>query len=328
MKAVWIKEFGADNGLEIGDVPDLERPLGSIVLVKVKAAGLNRADLLQQKGFYPPPAGFSDRIPGLEFAGEVADVGGDVSGFSVGDRVFGITAGEAQAEFINIDESQLMIIPPSLDFVNAAAIPEAFITAHDALFTQAELAAGDWVLIHAVGSGVGVAALQLAKIKNVSVIGTSRTSEKLERCREFGLDFGIVTAAEAKFSDQVNELRNSVGVNGILDLVGASYFAENLNCIAPRGRIILVGLTGGAAANFDLRTAIRKRVSIIGTVLRSRSSDEKAHATKLFATDVLSHFADGLLRPVVDRAFPFTQVRDAYRLLASNETFGKVVIEF
>src|SRR5436190_21283406 len=200
MKAVYITQFGGPDDLEIREIPPPAEAQNTQVLIRVHAAGLNRADLLQVRGAYPPPAGYSPNIPGLEFAGEVVAVGNDVKTWSVGDRVFGITAGEAQAEFLLTDESLLARIPGDLSYAEAATVPEAFITAHDAIFTLGELIESESLLIHAVGSGVGLAALQLGKAKGATVIGTTRTAEKLERCNEFGLDAAIVTGDMVDFA--------------------------------------------------------------------------------------------------------------------------------
>ncbi|MEP7076487.1 MAG: NAD(P)H-quinone oxidoreductase [Acidobacteriota bacterium] len=294
----------------------------------VKAAGLNRADLLQVQGSYPPPSGYSPNIPGMEFAGEVVEIGVEVKGFSLGDRVFGITAGEAQAEMVVVDEGVLAKIPENLDFTEAAAIPEVFITAHDAVFTQANLQAGESVLIHAVGSGVGLAALQLAKAKGCRTFGTSRTQDKLDRTAEFGLDVSIVVGKDVRFSDVIKSETSGNGVDVILDLVGGSYFSENLASIAVRGRLMLVGLTGGRKAEFDLGTALHKRMTLKGTVLRGRSVEEKSEAVSLFAKDVVPLLASGQIRPNLDRKFSADNVTEAYKYLASNESFGKVVLEF
>lgn len=328
MKAVYFREFGGLEGLEIRDIPEPPKPVDSQVLVRVRAAGLNRADLLQVKGLYPAPEGFSSNIPGLEFAGEVTDVGGSVQDFIRGDRVMAITAGEAQAEYVLADHTNLAKIPANLSYVEAAAIPEAFITAHDAVFTQCGLIAGETLLVHAVGSGVGLAALQMAKVAGARVIGTSRTPDKLERCKVFGLDAGIAAGTPAEFSKAVAEATGSHGADVIFDLVGASYFKENLASAAIKGRFILVGLTGGTAAEFDLRIALQKRLTIKGTVLRARSVKEKAAATRAFADFALPSFENGKIVPNVDRSFPVEQAPDAYRSLASNTSFGKIVLEF
>lgn len=327
MKAVFIDDPSTGRGLSLAEVPDPAAPSGTAVLVRVRAAGLNRADLLQAKGLYPPPPGFSPNIPGLEFAGEVAAVGSGVTGWQPGDRVFGITAGEAQAEYVSIDERHLAPIPDRLSFNEAAAVPEAFITAFDAVVTQAGLARGETLLIHAVGSGVGLAALQIGHVVGARVIGTSRTAAKLDACREFGLDAGLVTA-EPVFADAVIEATGGRGADVILDLVGGAYFPENLRSLAPKGRVMLVGLTAGRKAEVDLGMILQKRATVRGTVLRGRSFDEKCEVTRRFRDDVVPLVADGTLRPVIDRVFAAADVLAAYDHLASNESFGKVVLEF
>jgi len=328
MKAVFINQFGGPENLEIREVPDPPVPSGRQLLVRVKAAGLNRADLIQRRGNYPPPPGYSPNIPGLEFAGEVSEVGDAVTGFHSGERVFGIVAGEAQAEFVLTGERILAKIPDNLSFVEAAAVPEVFITAHDAIFTQAGLKKGETLLIHAVGSGVGLAGLQLAKAAGAIVFGTSRTEGKLEKCREFGLDSGIVTAKPPEFADIVRERSGGNGVDVILDLVGAAYFQQNLESLALEGRLVLVGLTAGSTAQFNLAIALYKRLKIIGTALRARSLKEKAEVTGRFARDVIPLLADGTVRPNVDKVFPVEDVRAAHEYLESNESFGKVIMEF
>lgn len=326
MKAVYVKEFGGVENLEIREVENPEKPQGTEVIVEVAAAGLNRADLLQRKGLYPAPKGYPERILGLEFAGEVVDVGEDVTKFSVGERVFGITAGGAQAEFLTIDESHLVKIPDNLTFAQAAAVPEAFITAHDAIFTNGNLQSGETLLIHAVGSGVGLAALQLAKVIGAKVFGTSRTFDKLEKCREFGLDEAIVVDDEPDFADVIKSNGKSVDV--ILDLVGGRYFPQNLESLNLKGRLILVGLTGGAKSEFNLGLALSKRLKIIGTVLRSRSLAEKSEATAKFAEEVVPLFAAGLIRPNLEGTYKLEDVQKAHQYLESNQSFGKVVLEF
>jgi NADPH:quinone reductase-like Zn-dependent oxidoreductase len=214
-----------------------------------------------------------------------------------------------------------------LTYSQAAAVPEVFITAHDAIFTLGELSAGETLLVHAVGSGVGLAALQLANAANARVIGTSRTADKLERAREFGLEHGIATN-DAKFADEVARITDGKGADVILDLVGASYLEENIRVLAYRGRLILVGLTGGRTCSIDLGAMLFKRASVIGTSLRARSTEEKAVVTKRFINDVLPLLASGKVVPTVDRVFAAADVAKAYSYLASNESFGKVILEF
>jgi NADPH:quinone reductase-like Zn-dependent oxidoreductase len=264
----------------------------------------------------------------MEFVGEILESGPDAKAFTVGDRVFGITAGEAQAELLAVDESVLARIPDNLSYNEAATIPEVFITAHDAIFTQADLQTGESVLINAVGSGVGLAALQLAKAKGCRAFGTSRTKDKLDRCAEFDLDVPILVSKDVKFSETIKTETLGVGVNVILDLVGGSYFAENIASIAIKGRLMLVGLTGGRKAEFDLSSALYKRMTMKGTVLRGRSIAEKAEAVKAFSFDVLPLLASGKIQPNLDKVFPAADAAEAYKYLASNKSFGNVVLEF
>lgn len=328
MKAVYFQDFGGSENIIFHDVDAPADPTGHEVLVNVKAAGVNRADIMQRKGFYPAPKGFPERIPGLEFAGEIAAVGEKVSQFEVGERVFGITAGGAHAEMLLTEESLLAKIPSNLSFVEAAAFPEAFINAHDAVFTQGKLIENETLLIHAVGSGVGLAALQLAKAKGIFVIGTSRTDEKLADAKTLGLDIAISTNNARDFQDQIMEVTKGKGVNVILDLVGASYFSQNIESLALKGRLILVGLVGGRKTEFDLGLALTKRLTIIGTVLRSRTTQEKSSATRSFVREVLPLMASGVLRSNIDRTFPAEDAAGAHDYIESNANFGKVVLEF
>lgn len=327
MKAVYIKEFGAAENLEWREVPDLPKPKSAQVLIRVKASALNRADILQRRGFYPAPTGAPERILGLEFAGEIAEIGEEVKNYKTGDRVFGITAGGAQAEFLLTEENLLAKIPENLSFAEAAAVPEAFITAHDAVFTQAELKETETLLVHAAASGVGLAALQLAKAKNIKVFGTSRTKDKLEKCGAFGLDEAILISGDAAaFAETIKEKTSGKGVDVILDLVGASYFAANLESLALKGRIMLVGTMGGRTAEFNLGLALAKRAKIIGTVLRSRPTEEKAEATRKFAAEVLPLFVQGRIKPNIDRVFPIEEIGAAHEYIESNGSFGKIVL--
>jgi NADPH:quinone reductase len=328
MKAVYVKEFGGAENLEIREVENPPSPSGKEVLVRVHASALNRADLLQRKGLYPAPKGFPERILGLEFAGEVAEIGNEATNFKIGDRVFGITAGGAQAEFLLSDESLLAKIPNNLSFTQAAAIPEAFITAHDAIFTSGNLQTGETLLIHAVGSGVGLAALQLAKARNIRIFGTSRTADKLEECKKFGLDEGIVVVNETNFAEIIKENNDGKGVDVILDLVGAGYFAANIESLNLKGRIIFVGTTSGSKAELNFSQVMSKRLKIIGTVLRSRPTSEKAEATRKFAEEVVPLFADDTLKPNIDKVFKMDEIQKAHEYLESNASFGKVIVEF
>lgn len=327
MRAVVIKGHGGVENLEVREVAR-PRAVGDRVLVRVRAAALNRADLLQRRGLYPAPAGAVQDVPGLEFAGEVAECGEEARAWEVGARVFGITAGGAQAEYVSVPESALARVPDNLSWTEAAAVPEAFITAHDALFTQGHLTIGERVMIHAAGSGVGLAALQLARAAGARVLGTARTSAKLERAREFGLDEAITVAGDPQeFADAVRERTNGAGVDLIIDLVGASYLAANLDALATLGRLVLVGTMAGATAQLDFSRVMSKRLTLRGTILRGRSTEEKARAVRLFAAQVVPLLARGGLRPTVDSVFPLADVRAAHARMEANENFGKIVLK-
>jgi putative PIG3 family NAD(P)H quinone oxidoreductase len=326
VRAIW---FAGAGGPEVIDVRDAPEPAcgPSDVLVKVRAAGLNRADILQRRGFYAPPPGTKPEIPGLELAGEVAALGAAVRGFSVGDRVMAIAAGEAQAELAAVHERMLLPIPDGISFEEAGAIPEVFLTAHDALFTQGGLRSGWPVLIHAVGSGVGTAAAQLARAASATVIGTSRSPEKLEKAKPLGLDHGIAVAREgAKFADAVLALTGGEGVPVLIDFIGAAYAGENLASLATLGKMILLGSMGGLGASIDLGMVLRKRATISGSVLRGRPLEEKIAATRAVAREVLPLLAAKKVRPIVEKVLPFSEIRDAHKLMESNDTFGKIVL--
>jgi NADPH2:quinone reductase len=331
MKAVVITSHGAVEGIGVQEVESPPAPVADRVRVRVQAAGLNRADILQRRGFYPAPSGYPQNIPGMEFAGEVESIGEEVRAWKVGDRVFGITGGGAQAEFVVVPESNLGRIPAELDWVEAGAMPETLITAHDALFTRAGLHMGERVLIHAAASGVGTAAIQLAHAVGPTVYGTSRTADKLQRLHELnlGLDQSLAVGdSPANFVEAVQKWTNNAGVDVILDLVGGNYFAANLEALASRGRLICVGTTAGAKSEIDLGLLMRKRAALIGTMLRGRSIEEKAEATRRFASSILPLVSRGAIRPIVDRVYPANEIRDAHEQMESNASFGKIVLTF
>ncbi len=267
----------------------------------------------------------------MELAGEVESIGDTVRIWEVGDRVFGITGGGAQAEFVVVPESNLARIPPELDWAQAGAMPEVFITAHDALFTRAGLHMGERVLIHAAASGVGTAAIQVAHAAGATVYGTSRTADKLQRIHEInlGLDKSVAVGGQpANFVEAVQKWTNTAGVDVILDLVGGNYLAANLEALASRGRLICVGTMAGTKSEIDPGLLLRKRATIIGTTLRGRSIEEKAEATRLFASSVLPLVSRGAIRPVIDRVYPADEIRAAHERMESNLNFGKIVLTF
>src|SRR6266404_8912276 len=327
MRAVVITKPGGTEVLEIREVVSPPSPTADRVRVRVRAAALNRADILQRKGHYPPPPGAPRDIPGMEFAGEVDQIGNEVYSWQPGQRVFGICGGGAYAEYLIVPANHLAAVPANLSWAEAAAVPEVFITAHDALFTRARLQPGETVLVHAAGSGVGTAAIQLIHATGAKAFGTSRTVEKLDRAKEFGLDQSIVIEDDPlALVDAVHRWTEGRGVNVVLDLVGAAYFEANLKSLAPTGRMILVGTTSGSQAIFDFGIVMSKRLTLQGTVLRARSDEEKATVTRLFANHVVPLLAEGSIRPVIERTYKLDEVREAHARLESNASFGKLVL--
>lgn len=308
-------------------VEDVDEPgLGPTrVKVAIKATALNRADLLQRIGRYPAPKGVDPRIPGLEFAGIVEEIGSEVWDVKPGDRVMGLLSGGGYAAKIAVEERMLLPIPESLSFEEAAAIPEVFATAYDALVLQLNLRIGERLLIHAVASGVGLAALQLAKTAGCVVFGTAGSDEKIARAKKLGLDVGINYRSQ-DFSEIVSAQTEDQGVDAILDLVGAKNWEKNLLVLARRGRLILVGLVSGAKAETNLALILNKRLTIIGTVLRARSLEEKVALTQSLRRHVLPLLEAGRLRPVIDRIFPLEQAAEAHAYMESNANMGKIVL--
>ncbi|HXN76187.1 MAG TPA: NAD(P)H-quinone oxidoreductase [Gemmatimonadaceae bacterium] len=326
MKAVIITRPGGPEVLEIQERPKPEPGVGQI-RVRVRASALNRADLMQREGNYPVPPGVPADMPGMEYAGEVDAVGQSTSLWKIGDRVMGIIGGGGHAEYLCAHEREAIPIPKALSWEDAAAIPEVFLTAYDALFTRLGLRTGETVLIHAVGSGVGTAAVQIARVVGARVIGTARSPNKLERAKKLGLDVAI----DASHGDWVAQVEAAVGaerVHAVLDLVGGPYFEGNLRVLALRGRIVEVGLTAGATTPFNIGTLLRKRLTIVGTMLRSRDPEEKIALARDFSERVVPLFDAGRLQPIVDRVFSFHEIRAAHELMKSNATFGKIVLSW
>ncbi len=323
MKAITIAEPGGPDVLRITEVPTPD-PGRHQIRVRVAASGINRADLLQRQGRYPAPPGAPSDIPGLEYAGVVDALGPGVTRWRVGDSVMGIVGGGGYAEYLITHERVAVAVPSGLDLVSAGAVPEVFQTAYDALFRQAELASGETLLIHAVGSGVGTAAVQLARRAGVRTLGTSRTAAKLDRAVELGLEHPI--QADEEWPRRVREVTSGRGVDVILDLVGGPYLSGNLVAMATGARQMVVGVPGGARAEIDLRALMAKRATIRGTVLRARPLEEKALLSREFGSRVTPGFTDGSLRPVLDSRVGPQEVGDAHRAMEGNRNFGKIVI--
>jgi NADPH:quinone reductase len=327
MRAAIITRPGGPDVLEVQERPT-PVPSDNEVLIRVHASALNRADLLQREGHYPAPPGAPADIPGLEFAGEVVALGKAVTSWREGDRVFGVVGGGGNAEYLVADAQTVARVPSVLSWTDAAAIPEAFITAHDALVTQAGVRAGESVLIHAVGSGVGLASVQLARAWRATPYGTARTASKIEKAREFGLADGIVVGDDTMvIVPAVERWTTGKGIDVTLDLVAGAYVPAEIQAAAKRGRIMFIGTVAGRTATVPIGMILGKRLTLRGTVLRARSIDEKREVTAAFARDVVPLFESGVLGPTVDRVFPLVEIAAAHERLASNETFGKVVID-
>lgn len=329
-RAVKLTGAGDVDVLTLGDI-EIRDPGPGQVLVEVAAAGLNRADILQRRGLYPAPPGAMADVPGLEYAGTVAATGEGVTQARPGDPVMGIVAGGAMATHLLVHERELMFVPAGMSLERAAAIPEAFVTAYDALL-QARAELGDRVLIHAVGSGVGTAAVQLARQAGLHTIGTSRSQEKLDACVELGLHRPVLVATggdrAGQFSGQVLAHTHGAGVQIILDTVGAAYLAQNLGALATGGRMVLIGLLGGASASAPLGMLLQKRCTLIGTVLRSRALEEKAALAQRFGQRIVPLFTTGALAPVIDTLMPMADIASAHQRMERNETFGKIVLRW
>jgi NADPH:quinone reductase len=326
MQAVWISRFGGPEVLEVREVSRPSISTGE-VLVRVRASALNRADLLQRQGKYPAPYGSPQEIPGMEFAGEVAEIGSGVQMWKPGQRVFGLGGGGAQAQYIVTHERLLAAVPENLSWSEAAAVPEAFITAHDAMWIQAGLRPAETVLIHSVGSGVGLAAVQLACAIQAVPYGTSRTLDKISRAKEYGLEAGV--AVGENFDDLVTAAQQWTGGKGItvvLDLAGGPYIKASQKLMALKGRMMLVGTVAGGNYELDSRFVMGRRLQIRGTVLRARALEEKMLATQTFAAEVVPLLGKGILRPTIDSTFKMSEIAKAHERLESNQTFGKVVV--
>lgn len=323
MRAVVAKKPG---GVEVLEIVERPRPVPGPreILVRNFATAVNRADLLQRRGLYPPPPGDSD-VFGLEFAGEVAEAGAEVRGFRRGDRVFGLVGGGGYAEFLSVDHRMAVPIPDTLSFDAAAAVPEAFYTANEALFTLGKLAHGERVLVHAGASGVGSAAIQLARARGATVIATAGTAEKVAQCLRLGAAKAI-NHREEDFATAVRELSGGRGADVILDLVGAKYWEKNIESLREGGRLLVVGLVGGSKVSADLWIILRRRLQVIGTALRARTLDDKIEITRRFHEGVLPFFEKGAVKPVIDSIYPLEDVRSAHERMEANLNTGKIIL--
>jgi len=323
MRAVVLREHGGPEVLAVSESPD---PVAAPeeVLVRVHATALNRADLLQRMGMYPNPFPADDEIPGLEFAGEVISCGARVTMWKPGDRIMGIVSGGAYAERLVIHERQAMAVPAGMSWTDAAAIPEVFITAWDALVVQGGLTSGRWAMVHAGASGVGTAAIQICRAIGARIIVTCSTG-KVQACRDLGADV-VVDYGSQDFVEEARSATGGAGVDVILDVIGGEYVEKNIAALAVKGRIIQVGVMAGKPLPFNVGLLLGKRASITGTVLRARPTEEKIAISRQFAAEMLPLFTTGQMKPVVDSVYPIEKIADAHIHMANNANVGKIVV--
>ena len=324
MQAIVLRGYGDPSVLQFEDISSPQHGRDEI-LVDVRATSLNRADLLQRMGFYPDPFPSEVEVPGMEFSGRVVAVGDRVKMWNVGDEVMGIVSGGAYAEQLVVHERQAMRIPRNVSLADAAAIPEVFITAWDALVLQGGLTSGRWALVHAGASGVGTAAVQICRAIGARVIATGSTA-KVDAVTALGADV-VVDYTSQDFVETVKRATDGKGVDVILDVIGGEYLDRNVACIAVRGRIVQVGVMGGGNTAFNLGALMPKRASLTGTVLRARPLEEKIALSQRFSSEIIPLFESGLLRPVIDRRYPFTAIAEAHAFMGANGNIGKIVID-
>ncbi len=323
MQAITLQGFGGVEVLSLSDYP-MPTPAAEQVLVKVHAIGVNRADVLQRRGLYPPPAGDSE-LMGLEIAGEVIAIGSAVVGIETGQRVFGLVGGGGYAEYVLMDYQMAMPIPDDWSYAYAAAIPEVFMTANETIFELGRLQAGESILIHAGGSGVGTAATQMAHHAGATVYVTAGSAEKIERAISLGASAGINYHTQ-DFAEEVMRLTEGAGVDVVEDFIGASYLASNIKVLKTGGRLLIVALMGGHLAELKLSTVLSKRLQIIGSVMRARSLADKRAITQRFVNRWLPLLRQGEIKPIIDRQFALSEAAAAHEYMEANQNFGKILL--
>lgn len=323
MKAIEVQGSGKEARLVLGEAPKPELAADAL-RIDVVATAVNRADLMQRQGLYPPPPGASP-VLGLECAGTVAECGPDVKGFRPGDRVMALLPGGGYAEQVAVHAGSVMAIPEAMDFEHAAAVPEVFLTCHLNLFQLASLPAGGWALVHGGGSGIGTASIQLIRAADAHVIVTAGSDVKCGRCLELGADAAL-NYRDGEFAGRVMELTDGRGVDVVFDSIGAPYLGQHLQCLAVGGRLVLIGLMGGARAELNLGLLLAKRLQLIGSTLRARPVEEKAEIVRGFISRFGDALEEGEIGPVIDRVLPLAEAQRAHDLLQASEHFGKVVL--
>lgn len=323
MRAVVFAGAGGNEVIRLEELPD-PVPGSEELLVRVTHAGLNPADLSQRDGSYPAPPGSPSDIPGLEVSGTVEACGAQVLGWKPGDRVFGLVGGGGLADRVVVHQRCVAGVPDVLDEAGAASVPEAFITAHDAVRSQAQLTVGETLLVHGAAGGVGSAAVQIGVVAGARVLGTVRSDEAAALVRELGGE----PIGDDDFADAVLAATGDRGADVVLELVGAPHFPGNLRAVAVLGRIVIVGLGAGAEVSLVLRHLMARRASIRGTVLRARPLEQKAQAVRAFERELVPHLASGRMRPVIDSVFPFERAVEAFERMAASGKRGKVLLQF
>ncbi|HXQ21963.1 MAG TPA: NAD(P)H-quinone oxidoreductase [Candidatus Acidoferrales bacterium] len=323
MKAIVFENPGAEDVLTLGEAraPSLS---AEDLRIRVRATAVNRADLLQRQGMYPPPPGASP-ILGLECAGEVIEVGDAVTGWKVGERAMALLPGGGYAEEAVVHHGSAMHVPAALSFEEAGALPEVFLTSFLNLFMLGEIKSGGAALVHGGGSGVGTASITLLKAAGMRALVTAGSDEKCQRCRAHGADVAI-NYRDDDFAAKVREATDGRGVDVVLDSIGGKYLASNLDCLAVDGRLVIIGLIGGAKADINLAALLLRRLRVIGSTLRTRSVTDKAEIVSRFTERFGDALSAGRIKPVIDRVLPLAQAAEAHRLVQSSAHFGKVVL--
>jgi NADPH2:quinone reductase len=326
MNAIIITQPGTPDVLQIAERP-IPQFTADEVLVKVAAAGVNRPDVAQRKGHYPPPAGASQDIPGLEIAGTITEVGANVIRFKVGDKVCALVVGGGYAEYCNVPEGQCLPIPGKLTFVEAASLPETFFTVWSNVFDRAQLQPGESLLIHGGTSGIGVTAIQMAKALGSTVYVTAGSDEKCRFCEDLGADKAINYKTE-NFVEVIKQITDNKGVDVILDMVGGDYTPRNLQSLADDGRLVLINMMEGKDTQIDLSLILRKRLTITGSALRARDVAFKSAIAAALQKNIWPLIASGQIKPVVNAVFPAGKAADAHALMESSKHIGKIVLNF
>jgi putative PIG3 family NAD(P)H quinone oxidoreductase len=323
MRAVIATSEGGPEVLEVQERPDPTAGPGQVVL-DVAATAVNRADLLQRQGLYPPPPGASDVI-GLECSGVVAEVGDDVEGLSVGDRVCALLSGGGYAEKVAVPVGQVMPLPRDVDLVTAAALPEVACTVFSNVFMVGRLRKGETFLVHGGSGGIGTFAIQLAAAVGARVATTAGSEERLQRCRELGAEIAV-NYKEQDFVEALREATDGAGADVILDNMGAKYLGRNVDALATNGRLVIIGMQGGSKAELDINALLRKKAAVVATALRSRPEEEKAAICAGVVEQVWPLVSDGVVKATVHEVVPFAEAPRAHSLVADGEAFGKVLL--